>query len=387
VSEGVPMAERLSDVEVPDVEPRLLTGVPGLDQCLSASEDDPQGLPTPAVILLSGAPGGCKSTVGTYMADAAGSWEKEDDGIDRQVIIFYGDERKQSVKKRWTRHKRGQKGCDPWMVPLEHVEDALEWIRQIKPRLVVVDAIQCLVLNNRRDIDSQLDAVKMLMSAMSGYGTIVFISHVTKNGKDYAGAGGTAHVVDVHLHVSVSAKKAERVLEVRKNRLGRAGFQVQLVVTGSTISCGTPAPITGDGSLAGARTALERACERAFELMVQGEQLDAYDFDKVQPAVSGGMWRAGLDMAVKRLTRDGYTVEEFKVNSRRTYRIDVNALPVSPAPSSTAIDPVALDFDPINPAPPSAFEEVITAAAAEQQEVAMAELMKMEQCDRPLELD
>lgn len=171
---------------------------------------------------------------------------------------------------------------------------------------------------------------------------MILLSHVDKSGKSHKGASELAHAVDIHLHLMTSAKKSERVLEVRKNRMGRAGFQVPVNITISGITVGTPAPISGASGLVMARTALEKATETAYTLLLEGRTLNGYDFDEVQSItgspVSGGMWRSGLSLAVKRMARDGYVIREEKIKGRTSFTIES-----APAPS---LPEVPLDMGP-----------------------------------------
>lgn len=310
------MAMRLSDVEMPEEEEYLSTGIPGLDACLAESEEAVPGIPLGSSILLSGSPGGGKSSLSLFFADAG-----------KDSLILSGEEKPKRTKKRWARLGLGKTGADPFIDVLSDAEEALTLVRDIKPRMTVVDSVQTISLNGSRKYDAQSEAVEMLIGQTGGSGgSVVFVCHVSKNGKDHAGAMALAHLVDVHLHVSVNAKKMERALEVRKNRHGRAGFQVPMYIGQSSLTIGTPAPITGDGSMAGARSALERATEKAYELLMNAESLNAYDFDRA--GVSGGIWRAGLELACKRLSRDGFEVIEEKVKGRKTVRL------VNPPPKS-----------------------------------------------------
>lgn len=306
----------------PDGE-RLLTGIAGLDVCLSESDDSPPGLPIGSSILLSGSPGGGKSTIATYMADAAG-----------ECLILYGDEKERSIRKRWDRLGLGKSGCDPHLARITSSEEAVDLIRRLSPRLTVVDSVQMLSHNGSRKYDAQAEGVEQIVATCEGASaSSLFVCHVDKSGARHAGAQALAHVVDVHLHVSANAKKAERALEVRKNRLGRAGFQVAMNVMGVSLSVGTPAPITGDGSLVAARGALERCKETALSLLMAGEKLNGYDFDRVPGNVSGGMWRAGLEMACRHLIREGVQVVEEKIAARRTFSVHEDHLP-KPQPSA-----------------------------------------------------
>ncbi len=309
--------KRMSDVEVGTEANRISTGIPGLDACLAESDDGPQGLPLGTSILLSGMPGGGKSTIATYMAASK---------TGRDSLILHGEEREVSVRKRWDR--LGMKDANPWLHPLKAAEEALEVIRDLNSMeegvglgMVVVDSVQVMTLGGKRKYDHQYEACEMLAGQICGSdGCAVFISHVSKTGADHAGAAALAHLVDIHIHVTTNAKKAERILEVRKNRHGRAGFQVPLNIGLAGLSVGVPAPLSISTGMGQARTALEKATEVAYTLMLEGKRLDGYDFDMV-PGGQGGMWRAGLEMAAKRLVRDGFEVIAEKINGRKGYRL------------------------------------------------------------------
>jgi hypothetical protein len=305
--------KKMSEIQVPVEEQRFSTNISGLDACLAESEDGPQGLQYGTSVLLSGMPGGGKSSIATIMSSAP---------TGRDALYLSGEERAERVKARWTR--LGLKDADPYICPLRAVEDACEVVRDLskeKPLgVVVVDSVQTMTLGGKRRPEHQLEAAEMLCGQIcSNGGAVILVSHVSKTGQDHAGAAALAHVVDIHLHVTANAKKSERLLEVRKNRMGRAGFQVPLNITLSGLSVGVPAALSPHGGTAMARTALEKACETAYVLLLDGKRLDGYDFDLAN--CGGGMWRAGLEMATKRLVRDGFTVLCEKVNGRKGYRV------------------------------------------------------------------
>jgi RecA/RadA recombinase len=319
---------RLSEVDVPPEGERLSTGVAGLDVCLAESEQGPPGLPRGASILLSGAPGGGKSTIATYMADAAG-----------ECLILYGDEKERSLRKRWERLGLGKKGCDPHVAKITTTEEALDIIRQLSPAVTVVDSVQMLSHEGSRKYDAQAEGVEQIIATCEAAGnSSVFVCHVDKSGTKHAGAQALAHIVDVHLHVSTNAKKNERALEVRKNRLGRAGFQVSLHVTGNLLTVGTPAPITGDGSLVQARSKLEVAKEAAIKAFLLGRSLNGYDFMEFAPDCSGGLWRCALEMAVKQLRIDGLEMVETKVGGRRTFAVHPDFMSAKDEPPANGHD-------------------------------------------------
>ena len=321
--------QRMSQVETISEEARVPTGITGLDQCLSAADDEPGGIPPGTSILLSGMPGGGKSTMANMILAAETSGE---------ALYLHGEERARSVKKRHDR-LRLLASVDLFLCPLRGVEKALDVIRDINVegqlRRVAIDSVQTLTLNGKRRYDDQFEAVEMIVGQVcSGAGIGVFVSHVSKTGADHAGAAALAHLVDIHLHVTTSARRAERMLEIRKNRHGRAGFQVPINIGANSLSVGVPAPLdpsNGSGGMGRANSSLERCRDRAIELLMTGEPLNFYDFDKA--GVNGNLWRAGLEMAAKSLARSehdsdgnvikpGLNVKSAKRNSRMTFWIE-----------------------------------------------------------------
>lgn len=314
--------KRLSAVETPPEPERFSTMISGLDACLAEHEDGLQGLPLGTSILLSGMPGGGKSTIATYMGASQHG---------RESAIFHGEERAERVKQRWMR--LGLSDADPFVIPLKHGEEALEVIRDINAEpggkglgMVIIDSIQTVLWGGKRKYDAQLEAAEMIVGQVTAAGgCVVLVSHVDKSGAAHQGAAALAHLVDIHLHLTANAKKSERTLEVRKNRVGRAGFQVPLNVLQNGLSVGVPAPLTPGSGLGQARTALEKARDIAYAMLLEGKHVDGYAVFELPPSsgvTNGGMWRAGLEMAAKALVRDGFSVVQEKLNGRKGYRVE-----------------------------------------------------------------
>ncbi len=266
-------------------------------------------------------PGGGKSTVTTHMLAAQHG---------RESAFFHGEERAERVKARW--HRLDMKGADPYIIPLKHGEHVLEAITDINARqsgggigLAVIDSISSLHWGGSRKYDQQFEACEAIEGMIKATGgCVVFIAHVDKTGKNAKGSADLAHLVDVHLHLTSNTKKNERMLEVRKNRVGRAGFQVPVNMLQKGISVGVPAPLSAGAGLGQARTALERARDAAYNLLLEGKHVNGYTVFTLPPELvtNGNMWRAGLEMAVQSLIRDGLSVVEEKVAGRKGWRVE-----------------------------------------------------------------
>lgn len=295
--------QKLSDVEMPPESERTSTGIPALDTCLAEDDDTPGGLPIGASVLLSGAPGGGKSTLALLAADASGN-----------ALILHGEEPVTSVKRRWAR--LGLKS-DPWTCPLAAAEDACQVIRDTQPTVVVIDSIQTMSMDGHRGRRFQTEALEMVIGqAISSGATVWAVCHVNKSGDAHLGDNSMAHLVDVHMHLTTNAKKGSRTLELRKNRHGRAGFEVPLAIGAVGITVGTP---TAAASLVSARSAMEKAAEIAAKWLQEGKTLTAGDFD--ESGCSASAFRAGLELAARRLIRDGVEVEKVKVGLRGGWRV------------------------------------------------------------------
>lgn len=325
-----PQFVRISGIETGPEPERFSTGVGGLDACLAESEDGPPGLPPGTSVLISGMPGGGKSTISTHMLAAQHG---------RESVFFNGEERAERVKARWER--LDMKGADPYVIPLRHGEHVLEAISDINSQesgggigLAVVDSVSSLFWRGSRKYDQQYEACQSIEGMIKATGgCVVFIAHVDKTGKNAKGDSDLAHLVDVWLHLTSNTKKNERMLEVRKNRVGRAGFQVPVNVLQKGISVGVPAPLTPGSGLGQARTALERTRDTAYALLIAGEHVNGYTVFKLPPdqlaSTNGNMWRAGLEMATQSLIREGFTVLTEKIDGKKGYRVE------NPPPKTT----------------------------------------------------
>jgi hypothetical protein len=335
----VDVLQRLSQVVVGPEEDRVTTGVMGLDDCLSDGQADSiPGIPLGCSVLISGMPGGGKSTIASMML-MAGKGEG---------LYLHGEEKARNVKKRCDRVKKPD-ARDIWLSPLKTIEQALDDVRDLggnpdaNLERVVLDSVQVTTYGGSRKYDAQYEGVEaMVGQVVSMGGILVLVSHVDKTGNAHAGAAALAHLVDIHLHIKANARTSERFMEVRKNRHGRAGYQVPVNIGPSSISVGVPAPINPTEGLVAARNKLEVARDRAIELLLEGRKLSGYDYDLADLTNNPNQWRAALDLAVKTLARDGKPVISQKVNSRMTHWLEKEEAPKAEEQSGDGALPIEL---------------------------------------------
>jgi len=138
------------------------------------------------------------------------------------VLYVSGEESAQQIKLRAARI--GLDGDGLYVLTETNVEVILSHIEQLQPRLVVVDSIQTVYLD---ELDSAAGSVSQvresaarLMQVAKGQNIPIFlIGHVTKTGM-IAGPRVLEHIVDTVLYLEGDRFHAYRLLRCVKNRFG-----------------------------------------------------------------------------------------------------------------------------------------------------------------------
>ena len=173
------------------------------------------GLVPGSLVLIGGAPGIGKSTLLLQASAALASDQAP-------VLYVSGEESAQQIKLRADR--LGLTGAGLYVVTETNVEVIIGHIEQLRPRLVVVDSIQTVYLD---ELDSAAGSVSQvresaarLMQVAKGHHIPIFlIGHVTKTGA-IAGPRVLEHIVDTVLYLEGDRFHAYRLLRCVKNRFG-----------------------------------------------------------------------------------------------------------------------------------------------------------------------
>ncbi len=188
---------------------RFSTGLSELDRVLGG------GAVTASYVLLGGAPGVGKSTLLLQMSSFVG----EHAGA---VLYVSGEESAEQVALRSGRLGLSGKGVQ--VVSTTSFEDLCEHVKQLKPKLLVVDSIQRLCSQQVSGAPGTVSQVRecadKLMDLAKQFGVCVFlIGHITKDGS-LAGPKTLEHMVDTVLSFEVDRGGEFCLLRCHKNRFG-----------------------------------------------------------------------------------------------------------------------------------------------------------------------
>jgi len=192
-----------------DDEKRRLTGIHEFDRVLGG------GLVSGSMVLIGGDPGIGKSTLMLQALHGLAA-----DG--HRVLYVSGEE---SVRQIRLRSRRlDTLASDLYVVSEITVERILTMIRDLRPRVLVIDSIQTMYTPDLTSAPGSVSQVReaamrlMLMAKKNGIPTFL-VGHVTKDGA-IAGPRLLEHMVDTVLYFEGERNHVFRILRAVKNRFG-----------------------------------------------------------------------------------------------------------------------------------------------------------------------
>jgi len=192
-----------------DVEQRLSCGISELDRVLGG------GIVAGSMVLIGGDPGIGKSTL---LLQAAAHLAKSS-GI---ILYVSAEESAQQIKLRSVRMEISSD--ELYLLAETNVERIIAHIKQLQPRVVIIDSIQTVFTGALESAPGSVSQVResagRLMLLAKGSGIPIFlVGHVTKDGS-LAGPRVLEHLVDTVLYFEGDAGHAFRILRAVKNRFG-----------------------------------------------------------------------------------------------------------------------------------------------------------------------
>jgi DNA repair protein RadA/Sms len=241
------------------VEPRVSTGIPGLDRVLGG------GLVPASVVLLAGEPGIGKSTLLLHLLSRV-----SDAG--RECLLVSGEESHAQVAARSRR--LGVEGDAVAFSPGRDLRAVVGTVRERAPFLLAVDSIQSVRDPSAPQMAGGVTQVRNCTDALVGMAketgiAVVMTGHVTKDG-DLAGPRALEHAVDVVLLFEGDARSGLRVLSGGKNRFGAEGESAWFEMGPDGLHEIDPSTVLLEGTCApGSAIALPMAGRRALAVEVQ----------------------------------------------------------------------------------------------------------------------
>jgi len=190
---------------------RIKTGIGELDRVLGG------GIVEGSVVLIGGDPGIGKSTISLEVSNQLTSQG-------HTVLYVSGEESTTQTKLRAQRLGKGVKADTLYIVNQTEVLRIVEYIKKLKPKLVIIDSIQVLyhpsITSSAGSVSQVRECAGILTQLAKTTGTTVFIiGHVTKEGT-IAGPRVLEHIVDTVLYFEGDRFTVYRILRAVKNRFG-----------------------------------------------------------------------------------------------------------------------------------------------------------------------
>lgn len=202
-------AQTMQSIDVESNLTRLKTGFLELDEVLGG------GILPGSVILLAGQPGIGKSTLLLQVCAAVASKEA--------VLYVSGEESSSQVKLRALR-LGADKHDKLSFVSSTSADDVAATIRSNKNKLIVIDSIQTLALDEITSAPGTVSQITnssnaIIRSAKETGAAVVLVGHVTKEGS-IAGPKILEHLVDVVLQFEGDRYGGFKIVRAVKNRFG-----------------------------------------------------------------------------------------------------------------------------------------------------------------------
>lgn len=190
---------------------RIESGIVGFDRVLGG------GIVPGSLTLVCGDPGAGKSTILVQVAQAIARRRES-------CLYVCGEETVEQMAYRY--RSFGKFPARMQAIHVEDIDDILDHVDEVDPRVVIIDSIQCVQVDEALEVGSAASiktAIKEFMKCAKAKKIAFFIiGHLTKGGA-IGGPRALEYLVDVSLYLSGNKFDPRRVLHCyAKNRFGKA---------------------------------------------------------------------------------------------------------------------------------------------------------------------
>lgn len=271
------------------------------------------GMEMPGVLpgsdyLVTGVPGGGKSTLSLQLADLFAEKGKN-------VLYNIGEENRYMIKMRADRLNLSGKFA---ISQYKNVDELLEMATDLGVEILFQDSLQMLVGDIRENVE------KIHFWKENSDAVVFLIGHSTKGGQ-FAGPNKIKHDVDGHIHLTLEPS-GNRVLQFEKNRFGPAAIPYEFALTAAGLDFQQMKVADGDDEDEPEKGKREDRRDKilslAKEKLLEGEKLSGYCFERLGLDCSGGFWRGMLARACRELSNEGNKIVESKVDGRTHFFIE-----------------------------------------------------------------
>lgn len=301
-------SDMLCDVTVPEkYYDRILTGIQLVD--LVFGGDETPGILPGSATMLTGVPGSGKTTFALQLSDALSRH------AGKGLLYNANEESKPMVKLTADRIGIAAR----FQVAQVHSIDAL--VKRVLDEgieVLVQDSLQTLQDGSLTKQNLLASVTRKLVRLSKDHDvTVLVIGQVTKTGQA-SGPMALLHEVDAHLHIGRDKKTGNRFLNMMKNRFGPADQPLEVALSAHGLDLRRMESAEDADGVGQNKQAARRDEVKAIirKLLMDGEFVSGYDFERLGVQCSGGFWRGMLRLTVADMEREGLPMGEAKIGGR-----------------------------------------------------------------------
>ena len=191
------------------------------------------GIVPSMIILLTGQPGGGKTTLSCLIASGVSKnlqnteIDNSDERPNGPVVLIYREMSDFQIKLLERKLGHGNNLDDVIILGDQEPGNYLDWLElltDLEPSLIILDSLQKhaaelskgTINNNQKSIVNAFQEFSKIM-----YTSVILIGHVSKSGQ-YIGPSNLKHTLDAHLQIDIDNHTGDKTIQMEKNRFGKS---------------------------------------------------------------------------------------------------------------------------------------------------------------------